>query len=75
MISPRQIAARIAAPRGVEDIEVTSLSVSSVVEPQSVPSRISVVLVEEAKVRGTEYSVSPGVDQEPCWPIWDAVPV
>ena len=29
------------------------------------PSRISVVLVEEAKVRGTEYSVSPGVDQDP----------
>ena len=51
-------AARIAAPRGVEDMEVTSSSVSSVVEPQSVPSRISVVLVEEAKVMGTEYSVS-----------------
>ena len=29
------------------------------------PTRISVVLVEEAKVRGTDYSVSPGVDQDP----------
>ena len=44
------------------DMEVTS---SSVVEPQSVPSRISVVLVEDAKVRGTECLVSPRAYKEP----------
>ena len=52
----------IAAPQGVVDME---MSVSSVVEPQSVPSRISVMLVEEAKVRGTECLVSPHVDKDP----------
>ena len=36
---------------------------SSVVEPQSVPSRISVVLVEEAEVRGAEYLASVPVDK------------
>ena len=35
----------------------------SVVEPQSVPSRISVVLVEEAKVGGTQCLGCPRVDQ------------
>ena len=55
----------IAATQGVVDMEVTSSSVSSVVEPQSVPSRISVVLVEEAKVRGTECLVPPRVDKDP----------
>ena len=54
-------ATRIAAPRGVVDMEVTSSPMSSVVEPQSVPSRILVVLVEETKVRGTECLVSPRV--------------
>ena len=36
----------------------------SVVEPQSVPSRISVVLVEEAKVGGTHMLQCPRVDQD-----------
>ena len=58
-------ATRIAAPQGVVDMEVTSSSMSSVMEPQSVPSRISMVLVEEAKVRETEYLVSPRVDKDP----------
>ena len=58
----------IAAPRGVVDMEVTSSYVSSVVEPQSVPSWIAVVLyilVEEAKFRGTECLVPPRVDNDP----------
>ena len=55
----------IAALRGVVNMEDTSLSVSFKVEPQSVPSRISVVLVEEAKVRGTECLVSPSADKDP----------
>ena len=38
---------------------------SSVMEPESVPSRISVVLVEEAKVRETECLVSSLVDKDP----------
>ena len=58
-------AAWIAAPQGVVDMEVTSSSMSSVVEPQSVPSRISVVLVEEAKDMGTEYLVPQRVDMDP----------
>ena len=57
-------ATQIAAPRGVVDMEVTSSPVSSVVEPQSVPSRISMMLVEEAKVRGTECLGCPRVDQD-----------
>ena len=57
-------ATRIAVPRGVVDLEVRSSSMSSVVEPQSVPSRISVVLVEEAKVRVTECLVSSRVDKD-----------
>ena len=47
-------AAWIAAPRGVVDMEVTSSPGLSVEEPQSVPSQISVVLVEEAKLWGTK---------------------
>ena len=39
-----------------------SLPVSSVVEPQSVPSRISMVLVDKAKVRGTESLGCPCVN-------------
>ena len=38
---------------------------SSVVKPQSVTSRILVVLVEEVKVWGTECLVSPHVDKDP----------
>ena len=57
-------AARIAAPRGVIDIEVTNSPELSVVERQSVPSRISVVLVEEAKVGGTQCLGCPRVDQD-----------
>ena len=45
-------AAQIAVPREAVDMEMRSPPVSSFVEPQSVPSRISVVLVEEAEVRG-----------------------
>ena len=45
-------------------MEVTSLPGLSVEEPQSVPSRISVVLVEEAKVRGTKCLGCPHVDQD-----------
>ena len=40
-----------------------SSSVSSVLEPQSVPSRISVVLVEEAEVWGAECLASVPVDK------------
>ena len=36
----------------------------SVVEPQSVPSRISVVLAEEVKVGGTQRVQRPRVDQD-----------
>ena len=54
-------ATQIAVPRGVVDMEVMS---SSVVEPQSVSSRILVVLVKEAKVRGTECLVSSRVDRD-----------
>ena len=43
----------IAAPREVMDIEVTNSPQLSVGGPPSVPSRISVVLVEEAKAGGT----------------------
>ena len=46
------------------DIEVTNSPELSVVEPQSVPSRISVVLVEEAKVGGTQCLECPRVDQD-----------
>ena len=46
------------------DIEVTNSPELSFVEPQSVPSRISVVLVEEAKVGGTPCLGCPRVDQD-----------
>ena len=48
------------------DIEVTNSPALSVGEPQSVPSRISVVLVEEAKAGGTPHLGCPRVDQD----IW-----
>ena len=51
-------AARMAIPREAVDMEMRSSSVSSVVEPQSVRSRILVVLVEEAEVRGAECLAS-----------------
>ena len=40
-----------------------SSSVSSVVQPQSVPSRVSVVLVEETEVQGAECLVSGLADE------------
>ena len=46
------------------DIEVTNSPELSVGEPQSVPSRISVVLVEEAKAGGTPRLGCPRVDQD-----------
>ena len=46
------------------DIEVTNSPELSVVEPQSVPSRISVVLIEKAKVGGTQCLGCPRVDQD-----------
>ena len=46
------------------DIEVTNSPDVSVVEPQSVPSRISVVLVKDAKVGGTQCLGCPRVDQD-----------
>ena len=45
-------------------MEVTNSPEVSVVEPQSVPSRISVVLVEEAKVGGFKRLQCPRVDQD-----------
>ena len=45
------------------DIEVTNSPELSVGEPQSVPSRISVVLVKEAKAGGTPRLGCPHVDQ------------
>ena len=45
-------------------IEVTNSPVLSVGEPPSVPSRISVVLVEEAKAGGTPRLGCPRVDQD-----------
>ena len=46
------------------DIEVTHSPEFSVAEPQSVPSRMSVVLVEEAKVGGTQCFGCQRVDQD-----------
>ena len=57
-------AARLAAPREVVKMDVMNSPEESVVEPQSVPSRISVVLVEEAKVGGTQGVQCPRVDQD-----------
>ena len=59
-------AARIAVPRKAVDMETRSSSVSSVVEPQSVSSRILVVLVEETKVRGAECLAFLPVDKALC---------
>ena len=50
------------APRGVVEIEVMDSPEVSIVEPQSVPSRILMVLVEEAKVGGTHRLQYPCVD-------------
>ena len=44
-----------------------SSSMSSVVQPQSVPSRVSVVLVEETEVRGAECLVSGLADEVVRW--------
>ena len=60
---PGRGAARIAVPREAVDLEMRSAFMSSVVEPQSAPLRISVVLVEEAEVRGAECLVSAPVDK------------
>ena len=46
------------------DIEVTNSPELSIGEPQSVPSRISVLLVEEAKAGGTPRLGCPRVDQD-----------
>ena len=45
-------------------MEVTNSPLLSVGEPPSVPSRISVVLVEEAKAGGTPRLGCPRVDQD-----------
>ena len=57
-------AAWLAAPREREKKDVMNLPEVSVVEPQSAPSRISVVLVEEAKVGGAHRVEYPRVDQD-----------
>ena len=55
--------ARIAIPREGRDVEMRSSYVSSVVQPQSVPSRISVVRVQETEVRGAGCLVPGPVDK------------
>ena len=55
-------AARLAAPWERAKMDVMNSPEVSVVEPQSVPFRISVVLVEEAKVGGTQRVECPHVD-------------
>ena len=59
-------APKIAAPRGVMIIEATSSPELSVGGPQSVPLRISMVFVEEAKAGGTPRLGCSRVDQD----IW-----
>ena len=54
----------MAAPQGVMDIEVTGSPALSVGGPPSVPSRISVVLVEEAKAVGTPRLRCPREDND-----------
>ena len=54
----------MAAPRGVMDIEVTCSPALSVGGPPSVPSRISVVLVEEANSGGTPHLGCPREDND-----------
>ena len=56
-------AARIAVPVEAVDMETRNSSVSSIMGPQSVPSRISVVFVEETEVRGAERLASVPVDK------------
>ena len=55
-------------------MEMRSASVSSIVEPQSVPSQISVVLVEEVGVRGAECLASAPVDKTLGWLAGAACP-
>ena len=50
-------------PQEAVDMEMRSSSMSSVVQPQLVPSRISVVLVEDAEIRGAECLASIPEDQ------------
>ena len=54
----------MAAPRGVMNIKVTGSPALSVGEPPSVPSRISVVLVEEAKSGDTPRLECPREDND-----------
>ena len=54
----------MATPRDLVKMDVMNSPKVSVVEPQSVPSRISVVLVEEAKVGGAQRVQRPRVDQD-----------
>ena len=61
---PGDGAARLVAPREVVKMDVMNSPEESVVEPQSVPSRISVMLVEEAKVGGAQRVQCPRVDQD-----------
>ena len=65
---------RIVAPQGVVDIEVTNSPEVSVAEPQSVPSRISVVLVEEAKVGALNvWDAHVWIRIYVCWLEWRPV--
>ena len=59
-------AARVASPPKLVKMDVMNSPDVSVVEPQSVPSRISVVLAEEVKVGGAQRVQRPCVDQD----IW-----
>ena len=54
----------MAAPREEVEMDIMNSPEESVVEPQSVPSWISVVLVEEAKVGGAQTMQCPCVDQD-----------
>ena len=56
-------AAWIAVPWETVDMETRNSSVSSVMGPQSVPSRISVVLVKETEVLGAERLAFVPVDK------------
>ena len=56
------------------NVEMRSLSVSSVVQPPSVPSRVLVVLVEETEVRGAECLVSGPVDKVVRWSAGETSP-
>ena len=67
-------AAWIAVPRDAMDVEMRSSSVSYVMQPQLVPSRISVVLVEETEVRGAECLASGPVDKVVRWSAGETCP-